>query len=65
MKKIPGYFQVFQVIQVIFFIPGYFQVFQVFQSPMNHEKAPRVSPGVAGNGGDITIENIVPIVLKQ
>ena len=25
----------------------------------------RVSPGVAGNGGDKTIENIVPIVLKQ
>ena len=29
-EKIPGYFQVFQV---IFLIPGYFQVFQVFQSP--------------------------------
>ena len=29
--KIPGYFQVFQVFQVIVKIPGYFQVFQVFQ----------------------------------
>ena len=37
MKKIPWYFQVFQVIQVIFVIPWYFQVFQVFQSPSNHD----------------------------
>ena len=34
MKKILGYFQVFQVFQVNFFNPGYFQV---FQNAMNHD----------------------------